>query len=85
MKHSAELDADLAALTPQRRAEFGIADGVNGVLVADVKAGSIFEQGLRPGDVIKQVNQTAVSAPRDVETLVQKAKSTARGRICSSD
>ena len=72
--HSADLNADLATLTPERRAEFGIGDGVTGVLVLDVKAGSMFEQGLRPGDVIKQVGQTAVSSPQEVEAQVQKAK-----------
>jgi len=72
--HSADLNIDLAALTPERRAEFGIGDGVNGVLVLDVKAGPAFDQGLRSGDVIKRIGQTSVSSPEDLDALIQKAK-----------
>jgi len=73
--YSEDLNADLASLTPERRTEFGIGDGVSGVLVLDVKEGSVFEQGLRAGDVIKQVDQASVSSPQDVDSLVRKAKS----------
>ena len=73
--HSADLNVDLAPLTPERRAELGIGEGVNGVLVLDVKEGSVFEQGLRAGDVIKQVGQTPVTSPQEVDALVRTAKS----------
>jgi serine protease Do len=73
--HSDALNADLAALTPERRAQYGIDKDVSGVLVLDVKEGSVFEQGLRSGDVIKSVDQTDVNAPSEVNSLVQKAQS----------
>jgi serine protease Do len=73
--HSDALNADLAALTPERRAQYGIGQDVSGVLVLDVKAGSVFEQGLRSGDVIKRVGQTDVTAPGEVDSLVRKAQS----------
>ncbi len=73
--HSNWLNADLATLTPERRAQFHIGENVTGVLVLDIKSGNMFEQGLRAGDVIKQVGQTAVAAPRDVESLLQQSRS----------
>jgi serine protease Do len=79
--HSGALNADLAALTPDRRAQYGIGDDVSGVLVLDVKEGSVFEQGLRSGDVIKQVDQTAVTTPQEVDSLVNKAKSDDRKAV----
>ena len=79
--HSEALGADLAALTPERRAETGIGEDVAGVLVTDVKSGSVFEQGLRPGDVIKEVARTPVTSPEQVEALVEKARSQAKGAV----
>jgi len=79
--HSADLNADLAQLTPERRAEFRIPDDLKGVLVLDVKSGSVLEQGLRPGDIIEQVDQTPVSTPDDVDRLVHKAKSKSRKSV----
>ncbi len=79
--HSTDLNADLASLTPERRAELGIGNDVNGVLVLDVKEGSVFEQGLRAGDVIKKVGQTSVASPQEVDTLVQKAKSSSEKSV----
>lgn len=73
--HSPELQADLAALTPERRAQLGLGDEVQGVVVTDVKDGSVFEQGLRPGDVIRKIGGETVRSPREVEMLVEKAKS----------
>ena len=72
--HSKALNADLAALTPDKRAQYGIADDVKGVLVEHVKEGSVFELGLRPGDVIEQVGGTAVTTPHQVQSLIAKAK-----------
>jgi len=73
--HSADLNVDLAALTPESRAKFGIGDGVNGVLVLDVKAGTAFDQGLRPGDVIERIGQTSVTSPVEVASMLHKAES----------
>ena len=73
--HSSELDADLAALTPELRAEYGIGDEVDGVLILDAELGRAVEQGLRSGDVVKKVGQTSVTSPQEVDSLVQEAKS----------
>jgi serine protease Do len=79
--HSDALNADLAALTPERRAQYGIGQDVSGVLVLDVKAGSVFEQGLRSGDVIKQVDETNVTEPREVDKLMGNAQSNDRKAV----
>jgi serine protease Do len=72
--HAPALDAQLAALTPARRAKYGLDENLQGVLVLDIKEGSIFQQSLRPGDVIKQVDGASVTAPQEVESKVEAAK-----------
>jgi serine protease Do len=69
------LGAKLATLTPKARQQFNIADDVQGVLVTDVDAdGPAADQGLRPGDVIQEVGQAKVDAPRDVDNATQAAR-----------
>jgi serine protease Do len=69
------LGAKLASLTPKTRQQFNIADDVQGVLVTDVDAdGPAADQGLRPGDVIQEVGQAKVEAPRDVDNATQAAR-----------
>ena len=75
--HSKALGADLAALTPERRAEYRVAEDESGVLVLDVKEGSVFEQGLRPGDIIKKVGSVPVTSPSEIDPLVQKSETKA--------
>ncbi len=73
--HSDALGLDLVALTPDRRAELGIADGIDGVIVVDVGAGPAQDQGLRPGDIIRQIASQTVTAPEQIDALVSKARS----------
>ena len=73
--HSALLSAQLAGLTPDLKAKFGIDNSINGVLVLDIKPGSVFEQNLRSGDIIEKVEGTAVTTPAQVEHIVEQAKS----------
>jgi serine protease Do len=70
--HSKPLGADLASLTDNRRAQFDVPDDVNGVVILDVGNGPAMDQGLRPGDVIREVAQTDVTTPRQVDTLIRK-------------
>jgi membrane-associated protease RseP (regulator of RpoE activity) len=69
--HSRALDADLAALSDELRARFGIPAGVRGVVLVHVDEGPARDKGLRPGDVIEQVDLTAVSTPAQVNALVE--------------
>jgi serine protease Do len=60
-------------LTPQVRRQLGIGDTA-GVVVVDVEAGSIADQaGIRPGDVIKEVNHQTVKDMRDFNLSMGKA------------
>ena len=71
--HSKALRAELAALTRERRAELGVPDSLNGVVLVTVGEGPALEKGLRPGDVIREVSHTAVTTPQEVDTLVRNA------------
>ena len=69
------LGAKLAALTTKNRQQFGIGADVEGVVVIDVDAdGPAADQGLRPGDVIQEISQSKVTAPKDVDTLTDAAR-----------
>ena len=71
----AELGLALAKITPALREEFELGDRTQGVVITDVEAeGSAAEKGLRPGDVIVEVDQEEVSSPSAVAEKVQKAK-----------
>lgn len=75
---SEALGADLAALTPARRAELNIADDMSGVVIVRVEAGPARDQGLRPGDVIREVGHTRVTSPQQVEALVRETAHSAK-------
>ncbi len=56
------LGARLAPLTDDARRRYGIGDAIDGALVAAVDTGgTAFEKGMRPGDVIVEVNGSKVS------------------------
>jgi serine protease Do len=75
VNRSQTLGADLAAVTPELRAELQIPKGVDGVVVTNIDPGPIFEQGLRVGDLIRQVAHEAVTSPAQVDELVRNATS----------
>jgi serine protease Do len=68
------LGARLAPLTPATRADMGLAEGTDGVVITDVDSdGAAAAQGLRPGDIIEQVGPKQVSTPADVAEVVNAA------------
>ena len=75
-----DLDAikglQVAPLSPQVRARFDVPDKVEyGVLVAGVARGSIpARAGLRPGDIVVEVNRTPVKAPSELAKLVEASR-----------
>lgn len=76
------LGMSLGLLTEDRRAELGLAETVSGVVVLGVDTDSIAaEKGVRPGDVIVEVAQEAVSSPRDVLTRIEEAQGAGRGSV----
>jgi len=61
------------------RAEFNMPDTVRGLLVTELdKATEMARQGVRPGDVITDVNQTPVTKPQDVAVQYAAAKKAGR-------
>jgi len=71
-----DLGLALGTITPELRERFGLTDKTEGVVITDVdESGSGAEKGLRPGDVIVEVDQEQVKTPADVADHVKKAKS----------
>lgn len=70
----AELGLKLSKITQDMRDRFGISDSVEGVIVADVDPnGPAYEEGVRTGDVVAEVNQETVTSPADAKRLVKSA------------
>ncbi|WP_299391071.1 DegQ family serine endoprotease [Pelagibius sp.] len=66
----------LGTITPELRTRFELDEDTKGVIITEVEeGGSGAEKGLRPGDVIVEVDQEEVSNPSEVVEKVEKAKS----------
>ena len=64
----------ITALNETLRTQFEIPEDITGVVVTEVKEdGNAAKKGLRPGDIIQEVNQEAVAAPGDVAQVVAEA------------
>jgi serine protease Do len=67
-------------LTPDLAGRFGFEQGEKGVVVVKVDAGSrIYEAGIRPGDIILQINQKNVTTLEEYKKAASKIK--AKDRI----
>ena len=65
----------LARITPELRERFELDEKSEGVVITEVTPeGSAAEKGLRPGDVIVEVDQEEVESPAQVAEKVAKAK-----------
>jgi serine protease Do len=68
------MGVQLAAPRPQVLEQFDLPRDIDGAVVARVAPnGPAAAQGVRPGDVIRQVGRRAVDAPRDVHRAVERA------------
>ncbi|MGE5807743.1 MAG: DegQ family serine endoprotease [Nitrospirota bacterium] len=66
-------------LTPEISRRFGIEEGEKGVVVMKVDVGSrLYEAGVRPGDIILQINQKSVSTLEDYKKIASKIKAKER-------
>jgi serine protease Do len=73
------LGMDFSALSPDTRKTFKIKDSVKGVIVTSVDPGSAAaERGLRPGDVVEEVNHQAIEHPGDIGKAIDSAKKDAK-------
>jgi serine protease Do len=69
------LGMQLQAINDEARKAFKIKDSVKGVVIATVEPNSpAADKGLRPGDVIEEVNQQAVDSPADVGKTIEALK-----------
>jgi serine protease Do len=72
---SKALGMQFSDLSDEARKNFKIKDNVKGVIVTSVEPGSpAAERGLKPGDVIEEVNHQAVERPSDVAKAIESAK-----------
>jgi serine protease Do len=68
------LGVELSPLTPDLASQLGVAPGTQGLVVTQVDpAGPAGEAGLRPGDVIQQINRQAVRSAGDVQAALSKS------------
>jgi serine protease Do len=69
------LGMQFSDLSDEARKNFKIKDNVKGVIVTSVEPGSpAADRGLKPGDVIEEVNHQAVERPSDVAKAIESAK-----------
>jgi serine protease Do len=62
-------------LTPQLAQQLGLDPGTSGVVISNIKEGSpAAEAGLRPGDLITEVNRAAVNNLSDYQQALKKVK-----------
>ncbi|MGO9423355.1 DegQ family serine endoprotease [Roseiarcus sp.] len=69
------LGMEFSGLTDEARKSYKIKDSVKGVVVTSVEPGSpAADRGLRPGDVIEEVNHQAVEKPGDLAKAIEAAR-----------
>ncbi len=79
IKHEMVLGASLQEITPELRQQYRLAADAKGLMVTAVDpAGTLARVGVRPGDVILQVNQTVIEEVEDLKR--EAARATAQKR-----
>jgi len=70
-----ELGLTVSPATPDVLQRFDLAEGVDSLVITDVDANSAaYEEGIRAGDLLTEVNQKKVTSPKEAEKLVKEAK-----------
>lgn len=73
------LGMGIREIDDEARSEFGLAEGISGVVVTEVEEGSsAAEQNIQAGDVIAEVDQQSVSGPQEVLDRVEDLKDQGR-------
>ena len=76
------LGMTLSPLTPDTRSEFQLGDESKGVVVTGVGGDSTAaERGIRPGDLIVEVNQEPVTSPQEVAEKIQEVQGSGRKSV----
>ena len=72
----------VSSLTNNTRDRFNVPNDVDGVAVLKTELGSeAAEKGLVPGDVIVEINQKAVTSPKEFEDAIKKAEKSKRSSV----
>jgi len=75
---SEKLGATLAPITPTARAQLGLDDSLDGVVITSLdNTGRAADAGLEVGDVILQIGDTTVRTPSDVDHALRSSKANA--------
>ena len=73
---------EIGPLDAQVRAEFGIADGIDGAIITSVSDGTeAYVKGLLPGLVVIEVNQKKVDSVEEITRLVEEARALGRPAV----
>ena len=76
------LGMSLSPLTADTRSEFQLGDESKGVVVTGVGGdGTAAERGIRPGDLIVEVNQEPVSSPQEVADKIKSVQDSGRKSV----
>jgi len=72
----------LAPLTDATRAKYKIDAGQKGIVITDVAPeGTAADHGLKPGDVVVEVQQVAVTSPADMQHRIEEARQGGRKSV----
>jgi serine protease Do len=72
----------LEPLTPKLRESYNVAKNITGLIVTGVKEDSVAAaRGIRPGDVLVEANQQALSTPEDIDKIFATAEREKRGYV----
>jgi len=78
----AGLGLKLGGLTPESREKFQLSADQKGVVIIDVTSGSTAaDKGLKPGDVIVEVQQEAVNTPAEITERVERFRKAGRKTV----
>jgi serine protease Do len=76
------LGLSISPITDELRAELGLDDAADGLVVQDVAVDSeAYEKGLRAGDLITEAGQEAVASLADLEARIEAARDAGRKSI----
>jgi serine protease Do len=72
----------VASITPELRERFSLSAEARGVVVVEVTPnGPAAERGIRPGDVVVEVQQEAVATPAELQERIDRARQAGRRNV----
>jgi len=72
----------MQSLNRENRMRFGLGDDIIGAVIVDVERDSAaFEAGLRPGDVVSEIDQRAIGSAQGAVDALQAAKRSGRNSV----